>query len=228
MTIWDQTLGQLLVRGGPVMWPLLGCSVIGMALILDRGLAHLRMRIDYDGFIERMRARLAQGHLREAAALCAANASPEAKAAGAYLAALDLADEVRASVVEREGSLALEVAERRLRGLAAVAHVSTLLGLLGTVAGLVGAFHTIELSGGVVQPSDLASGIWEALLTTVFGLTIAIPCLIAFHAFESRADRMARRMSFVVSYLDQWLGKHTGRVSVRNPGIEEPPAMRED
>jgi biopolymer transport protein ExbB len=228
MTIWDQTLGQLLVRGGPVMWPLLGCSVLGLALILDRGLAHLRMRIDYQGFVEQMRVRVREGRLQEAAALCGANASPVAKAAGAYLAGLGLDDEVRASVVEREGSLALEAAERRLRGLAAVAHVSTLLGLLGTVAGLVGAFHTIELSGGVVQPSDLASGIWEALLTTVFGLSIAIPCLIAFHAFESRADAMARRMSFTVSYLDQWLGKHTGRVWVRGSGGEEPPVMRED
>ena len=77
------------------------------------------------------------------------------------------------------------------------------------MAGLVGAFQAIELAGGQVQAADLASGIWEALLTTVFGLTIAIPCLAAYHGFESVADRMARRMSFVVSYLDQWLGKQT-------------------
>ena len=85
-----------------------------------------------------------------------------------------------------------------------MAQVATLLGLLGTVAGLVSAFHQIELNAGQIQPGDLAEGIWAALLTTVFGLTIAIPSLLAFHFFESRIDRIENKMSFVVSYLDQW------------------------
>ena len=79
------------------------------------------------------------------------------------------------------------------------------MGLLGTVAGLVGAFHQIELKGGQVQPGDLASGIWSALLTTVCGLPIALPCLAAYHLLQSVAGRAALQMQWVTSQLDEWL-----------------------
>ncbi len=211
MQLWDHSLADLVLKGGPIMWPLLLCSIVALALILDRAIAHLRMRVDYPKFVRELAARVTGGELDDARELCNSQRGPIAATAGAYLDTVDLDDDARGSVVAREGALALEGAERRLRGLSTIAHLATLLGLLGTVAGLVGAFHQIELAGGQVQPSDLASGIWEALLTTVFGLTIAIPCLAAFHSLESRADQMARRMGFIVSYLDQWLGKHTAR-----------------
>lgn len=191
------------------MWPLLACSVTGLALIADRTLEYLRTRMNYRRFIEALSDCVVEGRLSDAAALCERRRSPIAAAASAYLTGLELDDRSRAARVQREGGLALERVERRLRALSTIAHLATLLGLLGTVAGLVGAFHTIELAGGQVQPSDLASGIWEALLTTVFGLTIAIPCLAAYHGFESAADRMALRMSFVIGYLDEWLHRRT-------------------
>ena len=93
--------------------------------------------------------------------------------------------------------------------IAAIAHIAPLLGLIGTVTGLVSAFHQIERLGGSVQPSDLAGGIWSAMLTTVFGLVVAIPCMAAYHGFESWADRIARRMQFVVSELDEFFGKRS-------------------
>ncbi len=212
MQVWNHSLAELVLKGGPIMWPLLGCSVVALALILDRSLAHIRMRLDYPKFVGELAARVTTGKLEQARELCSTYRGPVAATAGAYLDTIDLDDDARGSVVAREGALALEGAEQRLRGLSTIAHLATLLGLLGTVAGLVGAFHQIELAGGQVQPSDLAAGIWEALLTTVFGLAIAIPCLAAFHSLESRADQMARRMSFIVSYLDQWLGKHTAQM----------------
>ncbi len=228
MILWDQTLGELLVRGGPVMWPLVACSVIAIALIIDRSLAHLKMRVDYDGLVSGMRGLVEAGSLSDAREFAEDRPNPVCRVAVAYLDGLDLTDEARASIVEREGALALEMAERRLRGLSTIAHVATLMGLLGTVAGLVGAFHQIELNAGQVEPSDLAQGIWEALLTTAFGLSIAIPSLVAFHGFESRSDRMARRMGFMVSYLDQWLGKTTGRVDTGDGSPPVAPTIRED
>jgi len=77
--------------------------------------------------------------------------------------------------------------------------------LLGTVTGLVEAFHEIELRGGQVQPADLASGIWEALLTTVFGLVIAIPCVAAYGWLDRRVTSIALQMEWIVTYLDEWL-----------------------
>jgi biopolymer transport protein ExbB len=209
VSLWQHTLDELFLRGGPLMWPLLLCSIVALALMLDRGVAHLRAGLDYGSFIARLRDLTTGGRLPDAVRMCSGLRGPIARTAEAYLRHVELEDELRGSIVEREGSQALEAVEHRQRGLSAVAHIATLTGLLGTVVGLVGAFHQIELAGGHVQPSDLAAGIWQALLTTVFGLTVAIPSFVAFHLFESRADRMARRMGFVVSYLDQWLGKRT-------------------
>ena len=104
-----------------------------------------------------------------------------------------------------QGSLVLESVEKNLRILAALAHLSPLVGLLGTVQGMVVAFSKIESIQGTVKPSDLAGGIWEALLTTVFGLLIAIPCMALYHAFEGHADKIARRMKWAVTALDDLL-----------------------
>ena len=207
--LWGQNFQELFARGGPLMWPLLLCSVLSLALALDRLIAHARVRLDYAGLVRQLRPLALEGRLAEALRLCQQQRGPIARTAEAYLRHMVLDDARRAAIVEREGSEALEVVEKRQRGLSVVGHIAVLLGLLGTVTGLVSAFHQIELAGGQVEPSDLASGIWEALLTTVFGLSIAIPSFVAFHLCESRADRIARRMSFIVSYLDQWLGKRT-------------------
>jgi biopolymer transport protein ExbB len=97
----------------------------------------------------------------------------------------------------------LEGVEKNLRILAALAHLAPLVGLLGTVQGMVVAFSKIESIQGTVKPSDLAGGIWEALLTTVFGLVVAIPCMALYHAFEGHADKIARQMA--VTSLDDLL-----------------------
>ena len=81
--------------------------------------------------------------------------------------------------------------------------------LVAAVAGMVVAFAKIHAMAGAAGPSALAGGIWTALLTTVFGLIIAIPSLAAYHWFEGRADRTARDMQYIVSVLDEWYGKTT-------------------
>jgi len=189
------------------MWPLLGCSVVAVALVIDRLIALVSVRLNFTRFAKELEHHLADGDSSAAIALCGSRRSPVARTAKAYLTQLRTTRDERHSIVRREGALALEKVEKRLRGLATIAQVSTLMGLLGTVAGLVAAFRQIELASGQVQPGDLAEGIWAALLTTVFGLTIAIPSFLASQAFESRVDAIARRMEFIVSYLDQWLGE---------------------
>lgn len=188
------------------MWPLLFCSVIGAAIILERAVYFTRLRMNYADFSGELKKQLNAGHLREAMAFCRKHANPVPHIAGEYLKNLNH-DDLRGEILKREGSLAMEKVETRLRALAALTHIAPLLGLLGTVTGLVTAFHQIELMSGQVQPGDLAAGIWEALITTVFGLVIAIPCMAAFHGFESAADSIARRMQFIVMDLDEYFGK---------------------
>lgn len=190
------------------MWPLLLCSILGVAITLERSIYFFRLRLNYPSFLHELKDKLRQGKIKEAAVFCRTKPHPVPHLAAEYLKNLQH-DTLRSEILKREGSLALEKVETRLRGLAAITHISPLLGLLGTVTGLVGAFHQIERMGGQVQPGDLASGIWEALITTVFGLVIAIPCMAAFHAFESAADRIARQMQFVISELDEFFGKQS-------------------
>ncbi|MBI1977396.1 MAG: MotA/TolQ/ExbB proton channel family protein [Candidatus Omnitrophica bacterium] len=207
---WDQSLIQLFLKGGFAMWPLLVCSVIGIAIIVERSYYFWRLRFSYETFSEHLKQLISKRKIKEASALCRKHPNPVPRIAEHYLKNLRN-DSLRNEILKREGSLALEKVETRLRALAAVTHIAPLLGLFGTVTGLVTAFHQIELLGGQVQPSDLAAGIWEALITTVFGLFIAIPCMAAFHAFESEADRIARRMQFIISELDEFFGKESSK-----------------
>jgi len=207
---WDQSIIQLFLKGGLAMGPLLICSVIGAAIIVERSYYFFRLRFDYHRFSEELKALLAKRRMKEALTLCRKHPNPVPRIAECFLRNLR-SDALRGEVLKREGSYALEKVETRLRALAALTHIAPLLGLFGTVTGLVTAFHQIELLGGQVQPSDLAAGIWEALITTVFGLFIAIPCMVAFHGFESMADRISRRMQFIISELDEFFGKHSSK-----------------
>ena len=208
MTFWDQTVIELFRKGGFAMWPLLFCSVVGTAIVMERFFYFRKISLDYPRFSEDLKALLSGGRTRDAVEFCRKSASPISQIAEVYLQNLSK-DSLRNEVLKREGSFALEKVEGRLRGLAFITHVAPLLGLLGTVTGLVAAFHRIETLGGQVQPGDLAAGIWEALLTTVFGLMIAIPCMAAYHHFETVADKIARRMQFIVSELDEFFGKRS-------------------
>ena len=105
-------------------------------------------------------------------------------------------------VVKHRADLAVEHellgASRFLNSLDTVAMVAPMLGLLGTVTGMVGTFHTVADLQGQVNPSVLAGGIWEALLTTVFGLIVAIPALMAYRYFRSRLIRWENHLYTVV------------------------------
>ncbi len=206
--LWDQTLIQLFNKGGFAMWPLLVCSILAVAIMLEKTFCFLRLRLNFEKFSRQLRELLSAGQIREAIAFCRRQTHPVPKIAEQYLKNLK-EDDLRNEILKREGSLALEKIETRLRGLAALTHIAPLLGLLGTVTGLVTAFHKIEVLGGQAQPGDLAAGIWEALITTVYGLVIAIPCMAAYHGFESAADKIARRMQFIISELDEFFKKRS-------------------
>lgn len=215
--LWDQSLLELFWKGGFAMWPLLACSMLGIAIVIERGVYFARLRLSYGRFLADLKARLQRGEIRQAIAWCLTQAHPAPHVAAEYLKHLEQ-DALREEALKKTGSYALEKIESRLRALAALTHIAPLLGLLGTVTGLVSAFHRIEVMGGQVQPGDLAAGIWEALITTVFGLMIAIPCMAAYHGFEGAADRIARQMQLVITELNAFFGKASrGRFTADDP-----------
>jgi biopolymer transport protein ExbB len=210
---------ELLLKGGPLMWVLLGCSILGVAVIAERSIVYLTYGLASDRWLDRVLARIKTGQLGEAEELAARSRHPVARVVATYLENRTRPSNIRLNNIKRTGALALENVEKRLRILAAIAHLAPLIGLLGTVIGMVVAFSQIQALQGTVKPSDLAGGIWEALLTTVFGLAVAIPCMAAFHAFESHADTIARRMELAVTALDDVLAPPAAR-------DEAAPAMR--
>lgn len=199
-----ETVYAVFLKGGIMMWPLLLCSVVGLGVIVERMIYFFGMRYDRKVFEVELVGILERGDVEKAIEVSKKHRHPVAKVVKAYLENLERKEEVRRGIIMREGTLALAGAEQRIRVVATVAHVSPFMGLLGTVLGMVAAFATIESLENAVQPSQLAGGIWEALLTTVFGLMIAIPCVIMLQYFHSRVDRMSRNMDAAISQLDEW------------------------
>ena len=206
-----ETLVDYMNKGGALMWVLLVFSVVGVAVILDRLAVYASYGLDPDRWLKKILADLEAGRVDVALASARKSRHPDARVVEVYLENLTRPARVRVDNVKREGALVLEKVEKRLRILAAISHLAPLVGLLGTVTGMVLAFARIESLDGAPKPSDLAGGIWEALLTTVFGLVVAIPCMAAYHAFESHADKIARRMELAVTALDDALQPGCGR-----------------
>lgn len=201
--MWDQSFESLFQRGGPVMWPLLGLSILTAAVLVDRLIAFLLSGSNLRGLCTRIGPLARTGRWDEVRQQLHVR-SPLDQIVGIYLDHLSAPREIRDDIVRREGMILLDQLGKRVHWLTAIGQISPMLGLLGTVTGLVAAFHQVEVQGGQVQPADLAAGIWEALLTTVFGLVVAIPALAGRHIFQQRLDAQAQNFALLVTYLDEW------------------------
>jgi len=177
-------------QGGPLMYLILLGSIIGLAVFLER-LFHLhRARIDTDKLMEELRSLIRRGNLPEAMELCRRTPGPVAHILSAGLARHTRNRVEIREAIEDAGVHEVPRLEKNLVVLATVAHISPLLGLLGTVLGMIRAFMTIEEMEGLVDPSNLAGGIWEALLTTAFGLLVAIMAYVAYNYLVARVGKL--------------------------------------
>lgn len=202
--IWS----NLMMRGGVLMAPIVICSIVGLAIILDRTLAYRKLRLG--GFVldGEVRSLLEQKDLEGALALL----ESEDRAGDRVLAETIRQVQVKGAAGSVDafalaGEKLVNRMEVSLRPLATVATVSPLLGLLGTVVGMIKAFIQIESHGGSVNASLLAGGIWEALLTTAAGLTVAIPCLLFHNIFQGRVERVESQLSALAKELNHVLNR---------------------
>ena len=190
-------------RGGLIVYLIAAVSVAAVAVVLERAAYFLRTRENVAALLERVKeALLASG--RAAAAGAAREAGTPA---GRFLAA---GLQAPAGSGRQEVERRLEEAGRReaflyrryLRVLAAAAQVAPLMGLLGTVTGMIEAFQKInEAAGGMVDPQALAGGIWKALFTTALGLSVAIPAYLAYHLLSGLAERRLAALELAGSAL---------------------------
>lgn len=179
---------EIIDKGGPIVWVLLVYSFIALALVIERTLQFALMKKLPGNFEQELATAFVQNRVETY--LKELN-GPDARIMQAICRAraegiLDLD-----SVASRIGSAELVKMERGFRTLSILGHTAPLLGLLGTIIGMIKAFMVIEMAGGRVDSQALAGGIWEAMLTTGVGLAVAVPILLLLHVLESTADRRA-------------------------------------
>jgi biopolymer transport protein ExbB len=182
---------ELLSTAGLVLVPIAVCSVVGLAIALERAWACRTSRVLDAATTGRVRGLVQAGQLDEAAALCRGRAARVAVARllVAVFEASTKAPAARAEAFDVAGRTEAARLEKRLEGLATIATITPLLGLLGTVLGMIEAFQLVEVHG-FSDPSRFASGIWKALITTAAGLSVAIPSFVAYRVLLSRIDSL--------------------------------------
>ncbi len=191
----------MLIKGGPVMAVLLLVSVVALAMILVKLYQFSRARLSRNAFIEPVIVALGRGEREAVLAALRNEAHPVARVMETAVVtgtSMRLSADERDAEIARIGTAEIRNLESYLRGLEVIANLSPLLGLLGTVLGMIKAFSKLEAAGSKVDPALLAGGIWEALLTTAFGLVIAIPALAAYYMFEGRVETVRAAMKDAV------------------------------
>lgn len=200
---WEQVL-QIAEAGGPVVLILSAMSVLALAVVLLKF-----YQFSVTGARERRGAREAVALFRGGRPGEALIRAQSARGVAAAVVALALRGRLRGSLPDamvREEALRaagdhLETLRSHLRILEVIASLAPLLGLFGTVLGMIEAFQQLEAAGAQVNPSVLSGGIWEALLTTAVGLAVAIPTVALLNVFERTVDRLAHDLESLVSQL---------------------------
>jgi len=190
---------EIFMKGGVVMWFILTCSVIGLAVVIDRFFVIRRAKINIPAFMVRLRGLIKKKDISGAVSVCMEEKSPIANIVRKGLKKYRFGHDRVKEAIENAGKQEVIKLEKGLPVLATVAGIAPLLGFLGTVTGMISAFMTIKDLAGSANPSDLAGGIWEALLTTAFGLIVGIPALAFYNYFVSAVNRMVSDMETVAN-----------------------------
>jgi biopolymer transport protein ExbB len=194
-------VGGFLVKGGPVMIPLAVCSVLALAVVIERAVAWLRLGslADPDALL----ARAESGKWEDAMSTGECSRSPVARVLAAGIRHRNPAARLAMEAVAQEELARLR---RYLPVLDTVVTLSPLLGLLGTVTGMIGAFG-IMAQAGLNQPTAITGGVAEALIATAAGLAVAIVALVPYNFFQRRAEAMAETMERYGSKLELLLAE---------------------
>ena len=181
-------LFDVMQKGGPLMWLILLCSILGGGVFVERLLYYHRSRMNAPEFLAGTLNLLRRKSYLEALERCEDGHGPVVRVVQTAILKRTLPPSDLREVVREIAQLQVPRLEANLPILATVGHVAPLLGLLGTVTGMIQAFIEISRSSGAAPVGDLAAGIWTALITTAAGLMVAIPCYVAYNYLVSRVQ----------------------------------------
>jgi len=177
------------LKGGPVMYPILLCSIISLAVVIERMIVLHRRNTDPDELVEDVKYAVEQGRIIEGVQIAKRSRSP---LSSLIIVALTNIGKPRSEVeeaVQIAGNAEIRRLEKNMQLLGLIITVSPLLGLLGTVTGIIQSFNVLGLTAGVTDPAVLSIGIAEALITTAAGLTVAIPTQVMYTYFYGLIER---------------------------------------
>lgn len=193
---------DFLAKGGVLVIPILLCSIVALAIFVERIILFSRIK-NHGADLADKAVQLVKGdRKKDACAMLETSNSPMGRV---LLQAIDVMDQDRdtmETVIANSTDEEVRNLSTYIQGLATVGNIAPLLGLLGTVVGMIKAFMVIQEMGGKVNAAVLAGGIWEAMLTTALGLSVALPTMVAHSYLLSRVDTYeARLQSGAVAFI---------------------------
>jgi biopolymer transport protein ExbB len=188
---------SIVLKGGWLLVPIFIASVIAVAIIIDRYFVIRKSRLNVPSFMVKIRSYLKKRDISGAIDFCMEDKSPSANIIKKGLKKYNLGHERVKEAIENAGKQEINKLEKGLNILATISGVAPLLGFLGTVTGMISAFMRIEDLQGAANPSDLAGGIWEALLTTAFGLAVGIIAFTFYNYLVASINKLVLDMEVI-------------------------------
>jgi biopolymer transport protein ExbB len=199
----------LLEKGGVIMALIILLAFVATVIIVERLLYFRKIRIDENTMIERLKSALQKQHYDEAINICENNPSPVANLMKVGIEHRDYGPSEIKDAIMSAANMEIPYLEKYLTSLGTIAHISPLLGLLGTVTGNIQAFGVLGEFGSVGDPALLASGISEALLTTAAGIIVSIPAISFYNFLVNKVNHIIMRLENRVNDMVLLLGKET-------------------
>lgn len=203
---------RLMTNGGPIMWPILLCSLIAMVVFIEKWFQFHREQINVKELVKGVLNVLKRGGLIEAISLCDNTPGPAARIMASAILAYERGNEDIKQVIKDNNLVEIPRLERHLNVLASIGYVAPLLGLLGTVLGMMLAFEVIHDKNVYLSAADLSMSISMALTTTAAGLCVAIPCYLSYNYLISRLNSISLDMEKAASEITHFF-KYNSPVS---------------
>jgi biopolymer transport protein ExbB len=185
---------EFLAKGGILVTPILLCSVLALAIFAERVIRFAILRKRGRQVAERVAAAVSAGDMTGARQAAGDSRSPMGRILSQGLDVGDQDQEILETILVHATETEVRDLSKYLQSLATIANIAPLLGLLGTVIGMIKAFMVIQQMGGKVNAAVLAGGIWEAMLTTALGLSVALPTIVAHSYLSAQVDQYEARL----------------------------------
>jgi biopolymer transport protein ExbB len=200
--VWD-----FVQKGGLMMIPIGLCSLVALTVIVERFISLRRTTVIPAAFLPGLRTVLKEkpGDKDAAIAYCRKSRSPVANVFAAGLKKLNGSEEIMERHIQEAGEREVVKLRKYVRALSVIASVSPLMGLLGTIFGMIRAFQTVAVTGEALGKTEmLAGGIYQAMITTAAGLAVAIPVLICYHWISAKVDKLVSDIDYMtVEFMDE-------------------------